>query len=385
MTTGSTLHRVAVVTNTIPPYRTPVFSRFASRPQLALRLFLSLGPEACDPIARETLPITYTKGPNLRWKTSHAGVGATQTETLNVPLSLPADLVRFRPTLVISGEFGPRSVIAMTVARLLGAPLILWTEEIAETATNISSVQHLLRRWLLPRAQGFLVWGEPAVSYVRGMGIDEARIYPCAQAVDNGAWERMAAAVDRDARRNRLGLRDRVFLAVGRLIQRKGYAQMLEAWARLPEHQRVRSTLIIVGDGPEEARLREIARGIIGADIRFVGRSEGQELAAWFAIADVFVFPSLVDVWGLVVNEAMACGLPVLASRYAGASQQLVSGTGAGELIDPTDVGGFASTLSHWCQRYPLPSRDLPREIVSRVNYDDTERSLHRLLAGTAS
>jgi glycosyltransferase involved in cell wall biosynthesis len=384
VTSGSMFHRVAVVTNTIPPYRTAVFSRLTGRREIALRLFLSLGPEACDPVAKEALPITYTRGLNLKWRTSHARVGTTQTEILNLPLALPVHLLRFRPTLVISGEFGPRSLVAMSVARMVGAPLVLWTEEIEETAAEISSTQRLLRRWLLPRAQGFLAWGDPAVNHLRSIGIDDTRIYPCAQAVDNGSWERMAAAVDRDAQRSRLGLQNRVFLAVGRLIERKGFAQMLEAWARMPEHLRRRNTLVIVGDGPEEDRLRGIALRIAGADIRLVGRCEGRDLAAWFAVADVFVFPSLVDVWGLVVNEAMACGLPVLASRHAGASQQLVRGTGAGELIDPTDIGGFASVLARWCQEHRLPSRDLPREVVSKVSFDVTERSLVRLLAGTS-
>lgn len=59
-------------------------------------------------------------------------------------------------------------------------------------------------------------------------------------------------------------------------------------------------------------------------NIMFVGPQDPEALARWYSVADVFVFPSLVDVWGLVVNEAMACGLPVLASKYAGASQELV-------------------------------------------------------------
>lgn len=384
MTDDLVARRIAVVTNTMPPYRTPVFARLAATPGVSLRLFLSLGPKACDPLALATLPIVHVGGLNVDWKTRHPSVAADQVETIHLPIELPARLLGFRPHVIISGEFGPRSLAALVVARLLCVPLVLWSEEIAETAAAITGLQRLLRRILLPRAAAFLVWGQPALKYLRSQGIAEARLFACAQAVDNEHWRRLAGAVDRGAERSRAGVRGRVFLAVGRFVERKGFASLLSAWSRLPADQRRLNTLVLVGDGPERARLQGLAAGITGADIRFLGRREGSELAACYALADVFVFPSLVDVWGLVVNEAMASGLPVLGSCFAGASQQLLYGTDAGEVFDPTHLDDFARLLERWCARPHLPPRERPPEIVSAVNFQVTQDSLQRLLAQLA-
>ena len=381
MSDASTAHRIAVVTNTIPPYRTPVFARLAAAPGVSLRLFLSLGPKACDPLALATLPIVHVGGLNLDWKTRHQPVAADQVETIHLPVELPVRLLGFRPHMIISGEFGPRSLAALVVARLLCVPLVLWSEEIADTAKAINWLQRSLRRILLPRAAAFLVWGQPALQYLRSQGIAEDRLFACAQAVDNEHWRRLAGAVDRGTERSRAGISGRVFLAVGRFVERKGFANLLSAWSRLPIGQRRTNTLVLVGDGPERARLQSLAAGIDDADIRFLGRREGSELAACYALADVFVFPSLVDVWGLVVNEAMASGLPVLGSCYAGASQQLLHGNDAGEVFDPARLDDFACLLERWCTKPNLPSRARPPEIVSVVNFQVTQDSLQRLLA----
>ena len=376
--------RVAVVTNTIPPYRTPVFASLAATPGVSLRLFVSLHPRRCDPLARATLPIVPVAGLNLPWRTWHRSVAAGQVESLHLPVGLPARLLEFRPHVIVAGEFGPRSLAASMVARLLRVPLVLWSEEIAETAAATTGLQRRLRRILLPRAAAFLVWGEPAHRYLRSQGIADSKLHACAQAVDNDHWRRLAGAVDRSGARERAGVRGRVFLAVGRFVERKGFANLLDAWSGLSLAQRGRDTLILVGDGPERARLQELAAGIAGADIRFPGRREGGELAAYYALADVFVFPSLVDVWGLVVNEAMACGLPVLGSHFAGSSQQLVQGSDAGEVFDPTRLADFTQLLERWSSKSQLPARERPQEIVAAVNFRVTQDALLRLLAQVA-
>jgi glycosyltransferase involved in cell wall biosynthesis len=350
-------------------------------PGVSLQLFLSLDPQVCDPLAQATLPIVHVAGLNVDWKTRHGSVSTEQVETVHLPVALPAKLLAFRPQLIIAGEFGPRSLVALAAARLLGVPLVLWSEEIAETALSITRLQRLLRGVLLPRAAAFLAWGEPARWYLQSQGIDDARLFECAQAVDNEQWQSLAETVDREAERDRAGMRGRVFLAVGRLVERKGFANLLDAWSMLPADLRRRHTLILVGDGPERLRLQHLAAGITGADIRFMGRLEGRALAACYALADVFVFPSLVDVWGLVVNEAMACGLPVLGSRFAGASQQLVTERDIGELFDPTRLDEFACLLGRWSEMPQLPTRERPRQVVAAVNFETTQDALERLLA----
>ncbi len=143
---------------------------------------------------------------------------------------------------------------------------------------------------------------------------------------------------------------------------------------------RENNTLIVVGEGPEEAKLRQIAVDNALKTVLFTGRHSGAGLAKFYAAADVFVFPSLIDVWGLVVNEAMACGLPVLASRFAGASQELVDNNDVGQTFDPTDLEGFASLLREWAMRAEHIPRERPVAVVSRVNFNVTIEALRRVV-----
>ena len=257
---------------------------------------------------------------------------------------------------------------------------MLATEEIAENARGISSLQKRLRAFLIPRATAFLAWGKPAVSYLRSFGVDEEKIHYCAQAVDNEGWARECARYDRQSVRNELGIRGKAFLAVGRLVARKGFQYLLLAWSRLPAIVRENNTLIVVGEGPEGPELRRIAVDKALKTVLFTVRIQAPASQSITAAADVFVFPSLVDVWGLVVNEAMACGLPVLASRFAGASQELVDNNDVGQTFDPTDLEGFAFLLREWSVR----AEHIPRErlfaVVSRLNFDVSIEALRRVV-----
>ena len=372
--------RVAVLTNMIPPYRRPVFEALVADRSLDLRIFLSNPLAQSDQEARQSLPLRYSRGINLRHKTFHPQRGVNQEECLPVPLSLPFDLLRFRPHLIISGEFGLRSLIAWGSSKLLGVPLVLWSEEIEESAQNISVNQRRVREFLFPRTAAFLAWGTPAVAYLLSRKVPSKKIHLCAQAVDNDAWAARAAAFDRNRCRMQLGFAGNVFLAVGRLVQRKGFDLLLNAWNGLPQSFTSENHLVLVGSGEENNSLHEQANRDRIPGVVFVAAQPAEELAKYYAVADVFVFPSLVDVWGLVVNEAMACGLPVLASCFTGAGQGLVAGSGCGETFNPADVPGFTELLSRWGEGTPKMIHNDPRRVVGLHNFELTSAAILNLV-----
>lgn len=145
----------------------------------------------------------------------------------------------------------------------------------------------------------------------------------------------------------------RVMLYVGRLSPEKEVQVLIESYANLQSIQPNKTKLVIVGDGPDFARLKSLpeAKGVI-----FTGSLRGQDLAAAYASADVFVFASQVETFGNVVLEAMASGLPVIAYDYACAHQYLTHG-----------VNGWLSPLgqkNHFIQQiYQLPSVQQLREM----------------------
>jgi len=133
-------------------------------------------------------------------------------------------------------------------------------------------------------------------------------------------------------------LRNRIapvsLLFVGQLIERKGFSNLIAALERL---QTIEFTLVVLGDGPLRQQLEEKTQKY-GFKIFFEGFRSTAELPLYYAACDVFVFPTLNDPWGLVVNEAMACGKPVVSSTEAGASYDLVRHGANGWVVDPRNT-----------------------------------------------
>ncbi|NOZ38349.1 MAG: glycosyltransferase family 4 protein [Gammaproteobacteria bacterium] len=360
--------RIAVLTNIVPRYRTPVFSKVASDPRFQLRFFVSISLDLSDPLAREVLDLRQSRTLNIRRGTQTYS-GVVQKERVPLPLGLPFDLIGFRPGVIISGDMGVRSLVALLVARLLRVPLLIWTEETLGHDVMVGGLQKRLRRFLLARADGFLAWGKSAFNYLVERGVPEARITYCAQAVNNVEWATRAAAGDPEALLKKLGTRGRVCLAVGRLLPRKGFKEMLAAFGALPSHIKKAHSLVLVGDGSEKEHLAEQARELEIDNFFMVGPKSPEELAVYYRAADFMVLPSLTDVWGLVVNEAMACA-PVISSIHAGVTEELVIDTGVGEPFDPNNQQNFTAVLERWFESPPAVEAGAPQQAVGRLRFD---------------
>jgi glycosyltransferase involved in cell wall biosynthesis len=373
--------RVAVITNLIPPYRYPIFRDLVAFGDSEYRIFLSEPLEASYDRAARSLPLIHPWGSKIYLSTRHAATGVRQTEPFPVPFMLFPELIAFKPDIVISGEFGLGSMVALVAARMCGARFVLWSEETAEAARNKGGLRTLLRRVLIRQAEMFLAFGMPAARYLAAQwNVKPERVHYCAQAIDNRMWRLLAEQQDRASIRQRLGVQGRVFLAVGKLIQLKGFDCFLKAWSSVSRSAQERNCVVIVGDGIDRNALEQLARELKISNIIFAGYRNPAELVAFYVAADVFVFPSLVDVWGMVVNEALVCGVPVLASRYAGASQELIDGTGAGELIDPLDIEAFSKTLERWCSADLSTMQTRARAVIEGCNFNVTVNAIRQLV-----
>lgn len=144
----------------------------------------------------------------------------------------------------------------------------------------------------------------------------------------------------------------KIILTVGRLVQRKGHDVVLRALDRVAESVgNIR--YLIVGSGPEETRLRDVARTLLSTDqVIFIGQATDDELPYLYAACDVFVMPSRalpvrdgVEGFGIVFLEAGACGKPVIGGRSGGMADAVDDGV-TGILVNPTDVGEVANVLT---------------------------------------
>jgi glycosyltransferase involved in cell wall biosynthesis len=196
--------------------------------------------------------------------------------------------------------------------------------------------------------------GRQSREVLTGWGVPGERIVEALNSADTGellarldepqAAERVAAIRERVAGGRRLAI------VVGRLVPLKGIEPLLAAWQRLPSEVRREWRLVFVGDGP----LRSLVDRAAAAGVAAVGFVQREEIADWYRAADLTIFASLGDVWGLVVNESLACGTPVLCSLHAAACDDLIEHGENGLVFDPADREGTVSALAEALTRPDL-------------------------------
>jgi glycosyltransferase involved in cell wall biosynthesis len=175
-----------------------------------------------------------------------------------------------------------------------------------------------------------------------------SRIFLGYDAVDNDYFTKKAAAARQNAASLRAehGLPECYFLCCARLIEKKNVPRLIEAFgiyragaSGLPWD------LVIVGPG-ETAGIEALinARGLTGT-VHLVGAKGYQVLPSYYGLAGAFILPSTMDQWGLVVNEAMAAGLPVLVSNRCGCAEDLVEEGKNGFTFDPFDAAAMAAAM----------------------------------------
>ena len=247
---------VALVTNVVPIYRYPIYQRLNRNGHFKFQIFVTMPLAESCPEALESIPIKHSYSINLQRTTHHVTSGTTQREPLSIPVALAWDLMVSRPDLIIASDLGVRSLVCWIAAKLVRGRFILSSEDIASSAVGRTAAQHSLRRFLVKRADACLAWGDSAAHYLKTLGVQDDRIYSCAQAINNDHWMRLADSLDRPSERAALGLTGVVFLLVGRALRRKGFQNFLEAWARLPAKSHARICAVIVGDGDYLADLK---------------------------------------------------------------------------------------------------------------------------------
>ena len=195
---------------------------------------------------------------------------------------------------------------------------------------------------------GFVA-GSPHVNYLVRLGMPRVRINVGFDVVDNDHFARGSDAARADAGRLRseLGLPDCFFLTCTRFVPKKNLGTLLDAY-RI--YRRLAGAdawgLVLIGDGPLRPQLEaQIARLGLAGGVRLPGFRQYDELPTYYGLAAAFVLPSVQEQWGLVVNEALAAGLPVLASRTCGCVPDLLSDR-PDAVFDPRDVAGLAGRMA---------------------------------------
>jgi 1,2-diacylglycerol 3-alpha-glucosyltransferase len=260
-----------------------------------------------------------------------------------------AALDEIRPAVVAIPGWADRGALsALSWCLPRGVPAVLMSESSALDAPRVGWKEAVKSR-VVRLCQAGLVGGAPHREYMARLGMPPERIFVGYDAVDNDHFRQgaQAARADSTALRRRLGLPERYFLSSNRFVAKKNLATLLRAYAQY------RATadqepwrLVLLGDGELRGEL-ERTRDELGLRdwVSMPGFRQYPELPACYGLASGFVHASTVEQWGLVVNEAMAAGLPVLVSRRCGCAADLVEENVNGHRFDPCDQEMLASLL----------------------------------------
>jgi glycosyltransferase involved in cell wall biosynthesis len=247
-------------------------------------------------------------------------------------------LLRARPDVIISGGYSIPSFYACLYCKLSGAKLIIYSDGTPAYERKLGRLQHMARKVLVPRASGFIAKSKPAADRFEELG-GEGRIFLAPHTTNLAPLLAIGAGRDWSARSE---LR---ILCVGRLIPRKGVQHLIGALAAMRRVRRPVS-LTIVGSGPQQDELEELARSLGVRRIRFAGFVDQGKLPAYYAAADVFVLPTLDDPFAMVLLEAAASGLALVASEHAGATSDLIEDGESGLVFDPRDERALSELIA---------------------------------------
>ncbi|HEX9998173.1 MAG TPA: glycosyltransferase family 4 protein [Abditibacterium sp.] len=273
-----------------------------------------------------------------------------------------AALERHQPDVVAIGGYERAEMrAALWWCKRNGKIAVLMSESKSDDAPR-SRLKEALKSLLVRRFDAGLVGGQPHLDYLLGLGIPAARIFMGYDVVDN---QRFAENAQKWRTESTSPLTRPYFLTVNRFVERKNLRRVIESYALYRQKTVTPWDLVLCGGGEQEAELQAVARATGLDGIHFTGFLQQDEINRYMAFAGIFIHASLVEQWGLVVNEAMACGLPVLLSRTCGSASELLREGENGWGFDPESTEDLATKM----EQMSAPNAPLPQwsEASSRI------------------
>ncbi|QJD87183.1 glycosyltransferase family 4 protein [Cohnella herbarum] len=200
--------------------------------------------------------------------------------------------------------------------------------------------KHRIKKYFISSATGWLSSGQQCTKYLTHYGADPAFVYeyPFAS-LSYSEKERSPMRPERlESFKRQERLKSKVILSIGQFISRKGFAELLKASPQLDDGQ---TSLVIVGGGPLKDEYKKIIKDMELDHVVLKDFMSREQLIEFYRAADLFVLPTHQDVWGLVINEAISFGLPVVTTTGAGAAYDLVDDGRNGFVVDVRNMNEF--------------------------------------------
>jgi glycosyltransferase involved in cell wall biosynthesis len=250
--------------------------------------------------------------------------------------------------VAVPGWSHPGALACLDWCLRRGRPAVLMSDSTAHDQPRVWWREALKRR-VVRLFHAALVAGSSHRAYARALGLLDDAIFEGYDAVDNAHFADGAARAREGAAdlRRTYALPRRFFLAAGRFIQEKNLTRLIEAYELYWRNAGTEPwSLVLLGDGELRATLEDRVHELrLQQHVLMPGLRQYDELPTYYGLADALVHASTSDAWGLVVNEAMASGLPVLVSDRCGCAPDLVEHGVNGFTFDPYDFAALAGLM----------------------------------------
>ncbi|WP_156922496.1 glycosyltransferase family 4 protein [Cohnella thermotolerans] len=347
--------RALLLTNTMSPYRIPVLNKVHADKDIDLTVWYLQERESNRKwnIDRDEIKYNYECLKGFHTYIQRLDFG------LHINPGLFWKLVKHSPDIIMTtGYDAPGYWVALLYSKVFRKKFTVWWGSTLESSRVQNTWVNRLRSFFLKQADSFVTYGTEASKCLVYYGVEEKKIVTGYNTVDVRYFYKQYKKKRKSSQD--LQTTNHVnFLFIGQLIPRKGLEEVIDAFSEIPY---TNWGLKIVGSGPIEELLRNrIAEKKLEQNVTFEGFKQKEELINYLIEADCLVFPSLREVWGLVVNEALATDTFILASKYAGATKDIIIDKENGLVIDPLDQHNLVQSLN-W--------------IMSNVSYVKSARKL---------
>lgn len=334
---NSKKYKLAILNNLITPYRIPIYEGLAQK--FSTHLLLSGEEQNRDTwqdLDKEVsnIQIQNVWGFTLKFFEKRNGQ-LFDPRYLHINPGYLWELIKIRPDALISTEMGFRSIIALLYGFLFQKPVwILWGGT-PHTERNRSRFKKIVRHLIFKRANKWISYGQTTTDYLSELGIPIQYILQIQNCVDENIYicDHSSTLAERSP--------TPVLLYAGQLIKRKGTDLFLKAAEKL-QQEGCQFSILIVGSGIEKDNIEKMIKQLDLKTVSVLPSQSPSDMPAIYKSADILVFPTLEDVWGLVVNEALWSGLTVVSSIYAGCAEEILP---AENLFDPINQDSMVEVL----------------------------------------
>jgi len=376
------VYRVALVASHVIQYQAPLFRLLAAQPDVDLTVLYCArtGAEAFHDADMQT---------EVRWDLDllsgyrhvflrNFGFGDGYTRLINPGIGPKILFGKFDAVLFFAGWGTITSLLGIAACRASNTPFFLFGDSSFPPPRQFARDAFL--RTLFGLAHGFMVSGALNADYYRHYGADPRRFFSVPFAIDNERFAR-AASGHREAMRVQLGVSEELLLIVfsAKLVARKDPMTLLRAVDAM--RHRDRASVLFLGHGELRDDVERFARER-GLSVHFAGFVNQTDLPKHYAAGDVLVLPSTYEPRGLVVNEAMACGLPVIVSDRVGAIGDVVQPDDNAFVFPAGDFRTLASQLDRLAEEPELRARmaQRSREIIATWDFKHAVRGVREAL-----